>query len=238
MELTGLVDTKRGSEAGAGGVGWIGGEALEREALLLSMVGKCGEIKGRKKFQKMLYVAKAMGYPVREDFEWANYGVFSSQLQTEIDSLVNDEKILEVDISGAERPEYRYTLTRKGAETVEELDRIAGILSSGVAREGGVIQLNRGENLATLVGNQEMEALFKFLEYLNAQSTRILELWSSLLYLRLTEKNEQNLISFLHYLKPQYSREEISEGIAEVEELARWEFGRVRESGAPGAENE
>lgn len=78
-----------------------------------------------------------------------------------------------------------------------------------------------------------MDALISFLRHLNNRSVRELELLSSILYLRGSERNEANFIAFLRYLKPQYSEAEIRRGIAEADETAKssFEAARFSESG-------
>jgi len=69
------------------------------------------------------------------------------------------------------------------------------------------------------IGNNELESMLGLLAFLNTKSSGDLELWSSILYLRRTEKNEDNLVSFLSYLKNQYSEREIRNGIKDADEL-------------------
>lgn len=84
------------------------------------------------------------------------------------------------------------------------------------------------------IGNNEIDALVGFLRTLNDRPVRDLELWSSILYLRQSERNEGNLISFLRYLKPQYPVEEIRRCIKAAENLLTLSFSRVRDPQSGG----
>ena len=95
--------------------------------------------------------------------------------------------------------------------------------------------LRDSDDPISAIGNNEIGALVRFVINLNAHSVRDLELWSSILYLRVSERNERSLISFLRYLKPHYSEEEIRRGIAEVDRLAERSFDSIRSSGAGGS---
>jgi uncharacterized protein YwgA len=213
---------------------------LEHETLLLSIIRECGGIEGRKKFQKMMCIVKEMGYPVRERFAWANYGVYSPELQSEIDSLVRDENISEDNVSGSgQPPEYRYALCQKGADLLRRIEMTAEARESGVVRESNELMFGENENLAYSVGNNDMKAMLSFIRFLNSNPVEKLELWSSILFLRKTEKNTESLVSFLHYLKRHFSESEIREGIREVDEVVLdWEFKKKAEIILLGATDE
>ena len=65
--------------------------ALRIAQLLRSL----GCVDGRKKFQKLVHILQELGYPFDERFEYSYYGMYSSQLRSEIDSLVADKLISE-----------------------------------------------------------------------------------------------------------------------------------------------
>ena len=55
------------------------------------LIHVCGQVEGRKKLQKMVYILQAKGYPFREQFSYHHYGPYSSQLKREIDLLVRED---------------------------------------------------------------------------------------------------------------------------------------------------
>lgn len=58
------------------------------------LVRACGEIKGRKKLQKIVYILQEAGGPFRERFGMLHYGPYSSELKSELDLLVDDNNRL------------------------------------------------------------------------------------------------------------------------------------------------
>lgn len=199
--------------------------ALERDVLLCRIVASLGSIRGRKRFQKAMYLAKALGYPVPEEFVWGNYGVYSSQLQWELDAMVKEGLLIERNLSRAgEDPEYDYSIGSRGTALLEKANLLAA------KNEVAEPSLSEVEDPLSSVGNNEMDALIGFLRQLNTKPVRDLELWSSILYIRPSEKNEATLIAFLRYLKPQYSEEDIRKGIKGVDSLLTMSFPAVRDS--------
>ena len=67
---------------------------------ILTLVSEAGKIDGRKKFQKIVFIIQAKGGNIPERFKYHYYGPFSSDLQMEIDDLV-DHKVLIEDNSGS-----------------------------------------------------------------------------------------------------------------------------------------
>jgi len=202
---------------------------IERDIMLCKIISSLGSVRGRKRFQKSMFIAKALGYPVPEDFIWGNYGVYSSRLQWELDSLVRDGVIVERNVAAAgQPPEYEYSV---GSEGNKLLDRVKALAAE--AEEAG-LGLSEETDPISAIGNNEIEALTGFLQRTGGTPVRDLELWSSILYLRQSEKNDENLISFLRYLKPQYSVEDIRRGFGGVEELSNLSFQKVRSLRANG----
>lgn len=96
-------------------------------------LGNLEEIRGRKKLQKIFYLAKREGMPIHETFRWNVFGPYSKELASEIDSLCRMEFLLENQTGG----EYSYVITEKGtdflktslsAEGRKAYDRFAKIL--------------------------------------------------------------------------------------------------------------
>ncbi len=47
---------------------------------LMNVFALSGEVTGRKKLQKMIYIAKKLGFPFQEKFEFHFYGPYSEEL--------------------------------------------------------------------------------------------------------------------------------------------------------------
>lgn len=89
---------------------------LEKYVPLCFAVDKLKAINGRKRFQKMIFLSKAASVPFDEMFEWNNFGPFSKELASEIDSLCKMDFLNE----SYDGTEYQYALTKKGKEFLEK----------------------------------------------------------------------------------------------------------------------
>ncbi|GAW91913.1 YwgA family protein [Calderihabitans maritimus] len=95
------------------------GGRLETYAMLGKLIDILGEVRGRKKIQKIVYLAQQFGAPFGEDFDYHIYGPFSEKLATELREmtwlgLIEEEKT----ITAGGYIQYRYYLTEKGKEFV------------------------------------------------------------------------------------------------------------------------
>jgi len=75
---------------------------------ILTLLNEAGEINGRIKFQKMVYILKNKGVPFNEKFKYHYFGPFSSDLQLEIDELVDRNILMERDANP-----YIYAITKE-----------------------------------------------------------------------------------------------------------------------------
>lgn len=125
-------------------------------------------VKGRKKLQKLVHILQELGYPFRESFEYSFYGMYSQQLRSELDVLVEEHFISETEISGqngfkfeampplgsllcdlemTDRPEWADLAMRLNQKSPQELEAISTILVfqrrglSGVALKEKVLEL-------------------------------------------------------------------------------------------------
>jgi uncharacterized protein YwgA len=83
-----------------------------------------GEIVGRKKLQKMIYIAKKMDFPFQERFQFHFYGPYSEELTLRVEELCNMGFLNEVKEKKGGYFQYRYTLTDTGKEflSLNEVD--------------------------------------------------------------------------------------------------------------------
>lgn len=89
---------------------------LKRHAKIIRLIEIVGEVSGRKKLQKMVYIAKQLDIDFDERFEFHMYGPYSEELTLRVDELCNmgllDEQ---VETKGAIHM-YRYTLNDTGRD--------------------------------------------------------------------------------------------------------------------------
>jgi uncharacterized protein YwgA len=87
---------------------------LEEHAKLLGLIRHAGEIVGRKKLQKMIYILKKLNYPFQEKFQFHFYGPYSEELTLKIEELCNLNLMDELKEEKGGYHQYRYTLTEQG----------------------------------------------------------------------------------------------------------------------------
>ncbi|CAM5365489.1 hypothetical protein [Bacillus safensis FO-36b] [Bacillus safensis subsp. safensis] len=62
---------------------------LKEHAKLMKVFSESGEIVGRKKLQKMIYIAKKLDLPFYEKYDFHFYGPYSEELTLRIEELCN-----------------------------------------------------------------------------------------------------------------------------------------------------
>ncbi|TKC16881.1 YwgA family protein [Robertmurraya kyonggiensis] len=89
---------------------------LKDHAKLMQAIAASGEIIGRKKLQKMIYIAKKVTFPFQERFQFHFYGPYSEELTLRVEELCNMGFLDEVKEKKGGYYQYRYTLTDNGKE--------------------------------------------------------------------------------------------------------------------------
>lgn len=89
---------------------------LKDHAKLMQAIMVSGEIVGRKKLQKMIYIAKKIEFPFHDKFQFHFYGPYSEELTTRVEELCNMGFVTEVKEKKGGFFQYRYTLTDSGKE--------------------------------------------------------------------------------------------------------------------------
>ncbi|WML60638.1 YwgA family protein [Neobacillus sp. PS2-9] len=89
---------------------------LKDHAKLMQAILVSGEITGRKKLQKMIYIAKKVEFPFQERFQFHFYGPYSEELTTRVEELCNMGFLNEVKEKKGGYFQYRYSLTDAGKE--------------------------------------------------------------------------------------------------------------------------
>ncbi|WP_045515969.1 YwgA family protein [Neobacillus niacini] len=89
---------------------------LKDHAKLMQAVLVSGEILGRKKLQKMIYIAKKVSFPFHERFQFHFYGPYSEELTLRVEELCNMGFLNEIKEKKGGYFQYRYTLTDTGKE--------------------------------------------------------------------------------------------------------------------------
>jgi uncharacterized protein YwgA len=89
---------------------------LNRHAKIIRLIEIAGEVSGRKKLQKMVYIAKHLNIDFDERFEFHMYGPYSEELTLRVDELCNMGLLDEQMESKGAIQLYRYTLNEHGRD--------------------------------------------------------------------------------------------------------------------------
>ena len=89
---------------------------LKDHAKIMQAIFASGEIIGRKKLQKMIYIAKKIDFPFQERFQFHFYGPYSEELTLRVEELCNMGFLNELKEKKGGYYQYRYTLTDNGKE--------------------------------------------------------------------------------------------------------------------------
>ncbi|MGG7619428.1 YwgA family protein [Bacillus coreaensis] len=89
---------------------------LKDHAKIMQAFAAAGEIVGRKKLQKMIYIAKKVDFPFQERFQFHFYGPYSEELTLRVEELCNMGFLNEVKEKKGGYMQYRYSLTDEGME--------------------------------------------------------------------------------------------------------------------------
>lgn len=152
---------------------------VENYAKIIQVIADANGIVGRKKLQKMIYIAKKLDVPFEEKFSFHFYGPYSEELTVRIDELCELGYLQEKKEDKGNYYQYRYEVTTEGQELLVE---------------------------------QEMETLpcTELVLKLNSESSRFLELVSTIMFFDELSKEEVIEKIFTLKAKQNYTLEEIN----------------------------
>ncbi|SER64345.1 YwgA family protein [Salisediminibacterium halotolerans] len=154
---------------------------LREHAKLLRLMQQTGEIVGRKKLQKMVYIAQQLDLPFTEKFQYHVYGPYSEELTLRVEEVCALNFVEEIKEEKASYTQYRYQLDGRGEEFLAQADPEAA----------------------------DAETFARFAADLNQQTARFLELVSTIFYFSEMEKPDVALKIRKLKAKQNYSDEEI-----------------------------
>lgn len=82
----------------------------------MALISEAGEVIGRKKLQKIIYIAKKLNFPFAERFNFHFYGPYSEELTLRIEELHNLGFVHETREQKGGYFQYRYTLSEEGSK--------------------------------------------------------------------------------------------------------------------------
>lgn len=163
---------------------------LQEHAKLLTLFEKAGEIVGRKKLQKIVFILKKLNLPFSERYKFHMYGPYSEELTLKIEELCNLGFLQEQKEEKANYAQYRYLLTEEGQSFMKLYE-------------------------------QKMPHLQELVSSMNNESSRFLELVSTLLYFDNLSKDEAKEKVFVVKKKQNYTDEEMERAFLYIEELRK-----------------
>ncbi|MFY4775302.1 YwgA family protein [Metabacillus sp. RGM 3146] len=89
---------------------------LKEHAKVMQAFLVSGEIVGRKKLQKMIYIAKKINFPFYEKYDFHFFGPYSEELTLKVEELCNLGFLNEVREKKGGYYQYRYSLTESGEQ--------------------------------------------------------------------------------------------------------------------------
>jgi len=161
---------------------------LQEHAKLVQFISLAEEITGRKKLQKMIFIAKKMKFPFQEKFRLHMYGPYSEELTLRVEELCEMGFLQEQCIDQGAYVQYQYHVSDEGEHFLKEMSAEAG-------------------------------ALQEFIQQMQQQSSRFLELVSTLLYFDEYEKEEQIEKVQIVKSKLNFSTREMEDAFHFIDEL-------------------
>jgi uncharacterized protein YwgA len=149
---------------------------------------QAGEIVGRKKLQKIIYIAKKMNVPFSERFKFHMFGPYSEELSLRMEELCNLGFVEENKEDKGNYYQYRYGLSEEGQKFLD------------------LYQFDLPESKELIIS-------------LNGQSSRFLELVSTLLYFEELTRDEVKEKVFTLKKKSNYTVEDIEQAYTFIESL-------------------
>lgn len=95
---------------------------LQEHAKIVQFIALANEVSGRKKLQKMIYIAKKMNFPFAEKYELHMYGPYSEELTLRVEELCEMGFLSENCTDKGSYVQYRYNVTDEGRRFLETAD--------------------------------------------------------------------------------------------------------------------
>jgi uncharacterized protein YwgA len=176
-------------------------EGVMKTALLCLALQHFGEIKGRTRLQKILYLANISGWNAFR-YMFYQYGPYSDGIKDELDSLVQKEIIEEEEAdSYDDKKIYNYTLTPAGEEFAE--------------------------NIVSQIGQPELiEKTQQLFQELSGRTSDDLEIMTSLVFLKKSDPSRTNekLVSLVKLYKPRFTDDQIKKNLTVFDLLSRFQY--------------
>jgi uncharacterized protein YwgA len=166
---------------------------LRRLALVALALQTAGRVEGRTKLQKIIYLVNLIGWNA-VDFKYHNYGPYSDTLATEVENMRNNGWVQEAQNGTGDRTRYDYSFSKSSQKI-------------GYSLVGKAVDMDpKLEKLA-----HKTKGLVIALNGFNSDQ---LEIMATLMFLKMQDATltDEGAIKLTSELKPQFSKEQVSEG--------------------------
>ncbi|WP_240376262.1 YwgA family protein [Bacillus piscicola] len=163
---------------------------LPEHAKIIALLHEAGEVIGRKKLQKMVFIGKKMKLPLQEKYTFHIYGPYSEELTLRVEELCSLGFVTEVKEKKAGYMQYRYAVTADGQSFLNTFPM--------------TWPQEKGKEIVPL---------------LNEQSSKFLELVSTMLYFEELPRHEVKEKVFTLKKSQNYSESDIQEAWDFIESL-------------------
>lgn len=110
---------------------------LQEHARIVQFIAMAGEARGRKKLQKMIYIAKKMDFPFTEKYELHMYGPYSEELTLRVEELCEMGFLSESCTDKGSYVQYSYNVTEEGGRFIETAEAPHEKLADCIERLNG-----------------------------------------------------------------------------------------------------
>lgn len=101
---------------------------LQEHAKLVQFISLAKEITGRKKLQKMIFIAKKMNFPFHEKFRLHMYGPYSEELTLRVEELCEMGFLQEQCVDQGAYVQYQYQVSDEGTNFLQDVSSEVGTL--------------------------------------------------------------------------------------------------------------
>lgn len=107
---------------------------LREHEKIVQFVSLADGVTGRKKLQKMIYIAKKMDFPFQEKYELHIYGPYSEELTLRVEELCEMGFLSETCEDKGSYVQYSYGVTEEGNGFIREAEEPAELLGDCIAK--------------------------------------------------------------------------------------------------------
>lgn len=121
------------------------GNLLQEHAKIVQFISLAEEVTGRKKLQKMIYIAKKMQFPFAEKFELHMYGPYSEELTQRVEELCEIGFLEEQCMDKGSYVQYKYKVSSEGERflqtTPDVHDQLDGFIQKMQVKSSRFLEL-------------------------------------------------------------------------------------------------